>query len=122
MSGHSKWSTIKHKKAAKDARRGKTFAKLIRQIEVAAREAQTSDETASPSLALAIQSSETEDAEISIEADPRGLIADHLAAARRSGFNRISFGVQDFDPVVQAGINRIQPEEMVASATRRAAS
>ena len=62
MSGHSKWSTIKHKKAAKDARRGKTFAKLIRQIEVAAREAQTSDETASPSLALAIQ--KAKDAEV----------------------------------------------------------
>ncbi len=43
MSGHSKWSTIKHKKAAKDARRGKQWAKLIRQIEVAAREAGTAD-------------------------------------------------------------------------------
>jgi YebC/PmpR family DNA-binding regulatory protein len=37
MSGHSKWSTIKHQKGAKDARRGKLFAKLIRAIEVAAR-------------------------------------------------------------------------------------
>ena len=37
MSGHSKWATIKHKKAAKDASRGKLFAKLIRQVEVAAR-------------------------------------------------------------------------------------
>jgi YebC/PmpR family DNA-binding regulatory protein len=38
MSGHSKWATIKHKKAAKDASRGKLFAKLIRQVEVAARQ------------------------------------------------------------------------------------
>ena len=38
MSGHSKWSTIKHQKGAKDARRGKLFAKLIRAIEVSARE------------------------------------------------------------------------------------
>jgi len=38
MSGHSKWSTIKHKKGAKDARRGKLFGKLARAIEVAARE------------------------------------------------------------------------------------
>jgi YebC/PmpR family DNA-binding regulatory protein len=38
MSGHSKWSTIKHKKGAKDAQRGKLFAKLARVIEVAARE------------------------------------------------------------------------------------
>jgi len=38
MSGHSKWATIKHKKGAADATRGKLFAKLIRQVEVAARE------------------------------------------------------------------------------------
>lgn len=62
MSGHSKWSTIKHKKAAKDARRGKTWAKLIRQIEVAARGANTADPEASPSLALAVQ--KAKDAEV----------------------------------------------------------
>ena len=38
MSGHSKWATIKHKKGAEDKARGKLFAKLIRQVEVAARE------------------------------------------------------------------------------------
>ncbi len=38
MSGHSKWATIKHKKGAQDKARGKLFAKLIRQVEVAARE------------------------------------------------------------------------------------
>lgn len=38
MSGHSKWATIKHQKGAKDAKRSKLFAKLIRQVEVAARE------------------------------------------------------------------------------------
>lgn len=38
MSGHSKWATTKHKKAVVDARRGKLFAKLIRMVEVAARE------------------------------------------------------------------------------------
>ncbi|HEX7131246.1 MAG TPA: YebC/PmpR family DNA-binding transcriptional regulator [Iamia sp.] len=38
MSGHSKWATIKHKKGATDARRGKLFAKLIRQVELAARQ------------------------------------------------------------------------------------
>lgn len=37
MSGHSKWSTIKHKKAAKDAKKGKLFTKLIKEITVAAR-------------------------------------------------------------------------------------
>ena len=38
MSGHSKWSTIKHKKAKEDAKRGKVFTKLIREITVAAKE------------------------------------------------------------------------------------
>jgi YebC/PmpR family DNA-binding regulatory protein len=61
MSGHSKWSTIKHKKAAKDARRGKQFAKLIRAIEVAARGANTSDPSDSPSLALAVQKAKDAD-------------------------------------------------------------
>ena len=37
MSGHSKWSTIKHKKAAKDAKRGKLFSKLIKEVTVAAK-------------------------------------------------------------------------------------
>ena len=37
MSGHSKWSSIKHKKAVKDSRRGKLFSKLIKEITVAAR-------------------------------------------------------------------------------------
>jgi YebC/PmpR family DNA-binding regulatory protein len=37
MSGHSKWSTIKHKKAATDARRGKLFSKILKEITVAAR-------------------------------------------------------------------------------------
>ena len=37
MSGHSKWATIKHKKAATDARRGKMFTKVLREITVAAK-------------------------------------------------------------------------------------
>jgi YebC/PmpR family DNA-binding regulatory protein len=49
MSGHSKWATTKHQKGAKDAARAKVFAKLIRQIEVAAREG-GSDMTANAGL------------------------------------------------------------------------
>jgi oxygen-independent coproporphyrinogen-3 oxidase len=48
------------------------------------------------------------DAEISCEVDPRELSFDHLAALRESGFNRLSFGVQDMDPTVQQAVNRIQ--------------
>ena len=54
MSGHSKWATIKHQKGAKDARRGKLFAKLIRGIEVAARSGGGSPD-GNPTLADAIQ-------------------------------------------------------------------
>jgi YebC/PmpR family DNA-binding regulatory protein len=54
MSGHSKWSSIKHQKGVKDARRGKLFARLIRAIEVAARTGGASPE-GNPTLADAIQ-------------------------------------------------------------------
>ena len=49
MSGHSKWATTKHKKAANDAKRGKEFAKLIKNIEVAARTG-GGDPSANPTL------------------------------------------------------------------------
>jgi YebC/PmpR family DNA-binding regulatory protein len=54
MSGHSKWHSIKHKKAVVDARRGQQFTKLARAITVAAREA-GGDPDGNPALALAIQ-------------------------------------------------------------------
>ncbi|WP_130012307.1 YebC/PmpR family DNA-binding transcriptional regulator [Serinicoccus sediminis] len=54
MSGHSKWATTKHKKAAIDAKRGKLFAKLIKNIEVAARMG-GGDPTGNPTLYDAIQ-------------------------------------------------------------------
>ena len=53
MSGHSKWSSIKHKKAVKDARRGKLFTKLIKEITVAAR-AGGGDINANPRLRTAV--------------------------------------------------------------------
>src|SRR5437588_7239824 len=54
MSGHSKWASIKHKKAVVDARRGQQFTKLARAITVAAREG-GGDADGNPTLALAIQ-------------------------------------------------------------------
>jgi len=54
MSGHSKWSTIKHKKAAKDAKRGKAFTKLIREITVATRMGNSGDPGFNPRLRTAI--------------------------------------------------------------------
>ncbi|MGB3836186.1 oxygen-independent coproporphyrinogen III oxidase [Castellaniella sp.] len=58
----------------------------------------------------------TPDAELGVEIDPRTVNPDTLAMLAGLGFNRTSFGVQDFDPQVQAAVNRIQPYEMVREA------
>lgn len=52
------------------------------------------------------------DAEIGIEVDPRVTSQAHLETLRRLGFNRLSMGVQDFQPKVQETIHRVQPYEM----------
>jgi YebC/PmpR family DNA-binding regulatory protein len=57
MSGHSKWSTIKHKKAAEDAKRGKIFTKLIKEISIAARDG-GGDPEANPRLRTAIRNAQ----------------------------------------------------------------
>ncbi len=54
-----------------------------------------------------------EGAEYSIEIDPRTVNATRLAHVRALGFNRVSFGVQDFDPQVQLAVHRVQPYEQV---------
>ena len=51
--------------------------------------------------------------EYSIEVDPRTVDGDRLALLAELGFNRLSFGVQDFDPEVQKAVHRIQPTEQV---------
>ena len=58
MSGHSKWSSIKHKKAAKDAKRGKIFTKMIKEITVAARMG-GGDINANPRLRTAVTTART---------------------------------------------------------------
>ena len=50
------------------------------------------------------------EAEVSIEVDPRKVGADTVAFLAELGFNRISVGIQDFDPAVQEAVNRIQTE------------
>jgi oxygen-independent coproporphyrinogen-3 oxidase len=54
-------------------------------------------------------------AEQSIEVDPRTVSPQRLAHLRDLGFNRLSFGVQDFDPAVQQAVHRVQPYEQVAA-------
>jgi oxygen-independent coproporphyrinogen-3 oxidase len=58
----------------------------------------------------------TGDAELALEVDPRILGAEMAARIGALGFTRASLGVQEFDPAVQAAINREQPPEMVAEA------
>ncbi|MGO9639791.1 MAG: oxygen-independent coproporphyrinogen III oxidase [Candidatus Acidiferrales bacterium] len=52
------------------------------------------------------------DAEIGIEVDPRVTTREHLESLARMGFNRLSLGIQDFDPEVQQAVHRVQPLEM----------
>jgi oxygen-independent coproporphyrinogen III oxidase len=51
-------------------------------------------------------------AEVAIEVDPRVTTTEQLTLVRQLGFNRVSFGVQDFTPEVQEAVNRIQPEDL----------
>ena len=54
MAGHSKWANIKHRKSANDAKRGKLFAKLVKEITVAAKQGGATPDS-NPRLRLAIQ-------------------------------------------------------------------
>ena len=55
----------------------------------------------------------TAGSELSIEVDPRTVTPERLGHLRRIGFNRLSFGIQDFDPQVQEAVHRVQSFEMV---------
>lgn len=59
-------------------------------------------------------------AELSIEVDPRTVDPTRLAHLKSLGFNRLSFGVQDFEPAVQKAVHRIQPTESVATLMKAA--
>ncbi len=58
------------------------------------------------------------EAEAGVEIDPRRLTRDHLTALREIGFNRVSLGVQDFNPKVQEAVHRIQPLEQVTQVVK----
>jgi len=57
-----------------------------------------------------------DDAEMSVEIDPRDLTLEHIKAFRKGGVNRVSLGVQDFNEEVQVAVNRIQPESITVDA------
>jgi oxygen-independent coproporphyrinogen-3 oxidase len=60
------------------------------------------------------------DAEVAIEVDPRVTTDEHVRALARRGWNRMSMGIQDFDPRVQAAVERVQGEEETAALVARA--
>jgi YebC/PmpR family DNA-binding regulatory protein len=88
MSGHSKWSSIKHKKAAADAKRGQQFTKLARAIAVAAREG-GGDPDANPTLATAIQ--KARDASMPKENIQRAIDRGTGAGADAAAIERVVF-------------------------------
>lgn len=90
MSGHSKWATTKHKKAAIDAKRGKLFAKLIKNVEVAARTG-GSDQAANPTLYDAVQ-----------KAKKSSVPADNIERAIRRGSGEEAGGAQ-YEQVMYEG-------------------
>ncbi|MBX5448289.1 MAG: YebC/PmpR family DNA-binding transcriptional regulator [Acidothermus cellulolyticus] len=90
MSGHSKWATTKHKKAVIDARRGKLFAKLIKNIEVAARVGGP-DPNGNPTLADAIA-----------KARDQSVPNDNIERAIRRGAG-LEAGGTDWEPIIYEG-------------------
>ena len=62
----------------------------------------------------------TSGAEFSVESDPRLTTREHLSTLYRLGFRRLSLGIQDFDPVVQLAVNRVQTEKQVRTVTDEA--
>jgi YebC/PmpR family DNA-binding regulatory protein len=80
MSGHSKWSTIKHKKGAEDAKRAKIFTRLARDVMVAAREG-GGDENTNPKLKLAV-----------VKARAANMPKDNIERATKKGTGEIEGG------------------------------
>ncbi|AZE72309.1 Coproporphyrinogen III oxidase, oxygen-independent [Pseudomonas synxantha] len=64
-------------------------------------------------LHQAFDMDDSDDHEFSIEVDPRTISTEQIQPLRQLGFNRLSFGVQDFDPDVQAAVNRQQSEAQI---------
>ncbi|MGC5627899.1 YebC/PmpR family DNA-binding transcriptional regulator [Georgenia sp. Z1344] len=90
MSGHSKWATTKHKKAAIDAKRGKLFARLIKNIEVAARTG-GGDPAGNPTLFDAIQ-----------KAKKNSVPGDNITNAVKRGSGELAGGA-DYETIMYEG-------------------
>ncbi|HEY5334612.1 MAG TPA: YebC/PmpR family DNA-binding transcriptional regulator [Mycobacteriales bacterium] len=93
MSGHSKWATTKHKKAVVDAKRGKLFAKLIKNVEVAARTG-GADLAGNPSLADAIAKAKGQ----SVPNDNIDRAVKRGSGAEAGGANYEAFAYEGYGP------------------------
>lgn len=62
----------------------------------------------------------TDDAQLSIEIDPRNMSPQRIDSMAKMGFNRLSIGIQDTDPTVQEAINRVQSSELIECLINRA--
>ncbi len=103
MSGHSKWATIKHKKAATDARRGKLFSKLLKEITVAARVG-GGDPKGNPRLRAAI-----------LEARSNSVPNDNIERAVKKGTGEIAAEV--YEEVIYEGYGPAGVAMLVEAAT-----
>lgn len=112
MSGHSKWATIKHKKAATDARRGKIFTKIIRELTIAARVG-GGDPNTNPRLRTAIAAAKNENMpndniERAIQRGTGGLEGESLDEVMFEGYGPGGVGV--LVQVVTSNRNRVVSE------------
>ena len=101
MAGHSKWATTKHKKAANDAKRGKEFAKLVKNIEVAARTG-GGDPAANPTLDDMIK-----------KAKKASVPNDNIERARKRGSGEEAGGA-DWENIMYEGYGRAATEVRTA--------
>src|ERR687884_2128447 len=98
MSGHSKWATIKHQKGAADKARGKLFAKLIRQVEVSAREG-GGDPESNPTLRTMFQ--KARDASVPLDTIDRAV---KRGTGELEGVRYVSVTYEGYAPNGVAGI------------------
>jgi YebC/PmpR family DNA-binding regulatory protein len=103
MSGHSKWATIKHKKAATDARRGKLFSKILKEITVAARVG-GGDQKGNPRLRAAV-----------LEARSNSVPNDNIERAVKKGTGEIAAEV--YEEVIYEGYGPAGVAMLVEAAT-----
>ena len=91
MSGHSKWSTIKRKKGALDAKRSKIFSRISKEITIAAREGGGADPEMNPRLRLAVQNAKAQNM-------PKDVIERAISKASKDGDSLVEMNFEGYGP------------------------